>query len=172
MTPEDLAALHARAMEHAVAWSARSFAEILASPASVLVTQDPSSWRRNSSGRAAGRGANRPPLSATRQTAQSLGFALGRVMADQAELLALVVDPEHRGQGLGHALLTRFEAESAGRGAATGFLEVAADNQPALKLYKTAGWTKTGARAAYYPRGTKPAANALILRKVLIATSP
>lgn len=112
-------------------------------------------------------GGQRPPTTAMPKAAQPIGFALGRSIADEAELLTLVVDPDHQGQGRGAALLARFETESRARGAATAYLEVAQDNEPAFKLYKNAGWTQAGKRPAYYPRGEKPAADALILRKPL-----
>lgn len=80
------------------------------------------------------------------------GFALGRAIAGEAELITIAVAPEARRQGTGHALLAAFEAKALARGTETAFLEVAADNIPALALYRAAGWTETGRRAGYYAR--------------------
>ncbi|KPN63569.1 ribosomal-protein-alanine N-acetyltransferase [Aliiroseovarius crassostreae] len=80
------------------------------------------------------------------------GFALGREIAGESELLAIAVLPEARGQGLGRALLARFEATSAVRGAQDLFLEVAADNVSALSLYRGVGWRESGRRVGYYDR--------------------
>lgn len=47
---------------------------------------------------------------------QVLGGALGRTWGECAELQQLWVQPELRGQGLGRALMQRFEAAAARRG--------------------------------------------------------
>ncbi|MAU52788.1 MAG: ribosomal-protein-alanine acetyltransferase [Roseovarius sp.] len=123
MTPEALAATHARAFAgQGRAWSAAEFAALLASP-HVFVTGD------------------------------ARGFALGRVIADEAELLTLATDPGHRRQGRAHACLAAFAEEAQARGAATAFLEVAEDNAAALALYAQAGFGETARRAGYYPGG-------------------
>jgi len=92
-------------------------------------------------------------------------FALGRVTADEAELLTLVTDPGARRQGRGRAALDAFEAAARARGAARAFLEVAEDNAAARGLYAAAGWEIIARRAAYYPRPAAPAADALVLAK-------
>jgi len=91
------------------------------------------------------------------------GFALGRVIAKEAELITLAVAPEARRAGLGRALLARFEAEAAKRGAQRAFLEVAQDNHAALGLYRSANWRESGRRKAYYRRKNAPATDALLL---------
>ncbi len=95
------------------------------------------------------------------------GFALGRHVAGEAELLTLAVAPERHRHGFGRRLLALFEAEARALGASRGFLEVAADNRPALALYRGAGWTDRGRRAGYYARAPGPAADALVLGKDL-----
>lgn len=94
-------------------------------------------------------------------------FALGRIVADEAELLTLVTDPAHRRQGLARACLMKFEAAAWARGADTAFLEVAADNVPARRLYDAAGYLDAGRREAYYARPAGDAVDALLLRKLL-----
>lgn len=80
------------------------------------------------------------------------GFALGRAIAGEAELITIAVDPAARGAGQGRLLLAAFEAQARARGATAGFLEVAADNPVALGLYRAAGWAETGRRRGYYAR--------------------
>jgi ribosomal-protein-alanine N-acetyltransferase len=80
------------------------------------------------------------------------GFAIGRAVAGEAELLTIAVAPEVLGRGIGRALLAAFEAEARRRDAATAFLEVAADNPAALALYRAAGWVESGRRRGYYRR--------------------
>ena len=81
-------------------------------------------------------------------------FAVGRVVADEAELLTLATDPVHRRTGLGRAVLAAFERSAHQRGATLAFLEVAEDNRAALALYTAAGFAETGRRPGYYDTGT------------------
>ncbi len=78
------------------------------------------------------------------------GFALGRVVAGEAELLTIAVEPVRQGQGLGWQLMTAFLAEAQARGAESIFLEVAETNAPARALYARAGFVETGRRRGYY----------------------
>lgn len=99
--------------------------------------------------------------------AQSHAFALGRVIAGEAELLTIATDPDRRRQGLGAATLAGFHETAAARGATTAFLEVAADNTAARALYGSAGYDQTGLRAGYYKRTDGTAIDALILSRAL-----
>lgn len=78
------------------------------------------------------------------------GFLLGRVIADEAELLTLAVDPACRNQGIGGRLVGEFLAASKQRGASAAFLEVAEDNAAARRLYLGAGFAESGRRKGYY----------------------
>ncbi|MBK4214680.1 GNAT family N-acetyltransferase [Paracoccus caeni] len=77
-------------------------------------------------------------------------FLLGRVIADEAELLTLAVAPGARRAGLGRELAAEFAVTSRQNGAVSAFLEVAADNAPARALYLGAGWQEAGLRRRYY----------------------
>jgi ribosomal-protein-alanine N-acetyltransferase len=136
VTPEALAAVHARAMDSGSAWSVADFAGLLASPG-VFALGD-------------GR-----------------GIALGRVAADEAELLTIAVAPEHRRTGHGRALLAAFEARATAAGAATAYLEVAADNAAAIALYGARGYAEAGRRKGYYksPQGRRT--DAIIMARSL-----
>ncbi len=95
------------------------------------------------------------------------GFALGRSAAGEAELLTLAVAPHARRQGVALALMSRFEAQAAQRGADTAFLEVGADNRAAQALYERCGYAQAGLRPRYYLAAGGAAVDALILRKAL-----
>jgi ribosomal-protein-alanine N-acetyltransferase len=99
--------------------------------------------------------------------AQPDGFALGRVAGPEAELLTLAVRPAEQGKGTGRQLLRQYEAEARKRGATEAFLEVAVDNDIAIHLYRSEGYTDAGWRKDYYegPTGTK--ISCLVLRKEL-----
>ena len=101
--------------------------------------------------------------------ADPAGFALGRAVAGEAELLTIAVDPDRRRQGHGARLLSRFAAEARARGADTAFLEVAADNRAARALYLAAGYAEVGRRPGYYRSPGRPPVDAVIMRAALAA---
>src|SRR5690606_14408034 len=81
-----------------------------------------------------------------------LGYALvlfhGRTAL--ARLYSMAVAPEHRGQGLGRVLLEAAEATALDRGAAVLRLEVHPHNDPAIALYRSAGYVEFGIYRAFY----------------------
>jgi ribosomal-protein-alanine N-acetyltransferase len=101
-----------------------------------------------------------------RQGRKTIGFAVSRMAADEAEILSIAVDPSHRGRGLSRNLLLTHLGHLAGRGVRTVFLEVEENNQPARRLYDRAGFAVTGRRERYY-RQDGEQLNALIMRRDL-----
>lgn len=91
------------------------------------------------------------------------GFLLGRAIADEAELLTLVVDPALRRGGIARRLVRRFAETAAQRGATHAFLEVAEENGPARALYDSLGWKGAGRRRGYYTTPDGKACDALVL---------
>jgi ribosomal-protein-alanine N-acetyltransferase len=78
-----------------------------------------------------------------------VGFTLFRTVADEAELLLLAVSPEFRRQGIGRMLLDYFLADAADSGATRVHLEVREGN-PAVIMYRKAGFSFAGRRSKYY----------------------
>ena len=102
-----------------------------------------------------------------RNTSKSAdGFILLRVVGDESEILTFCVADVARRSGLGGALLNSACTFSRERGAECVFLEVSEANEPAFELYKSAGFSTVGRRAAYYRHGPD-AADALVMRKAL-----
>lgn len=95
------------------------------------------------------------------------GFALWRIAADESELLTIAVDVRRRRRGLGRTLLKAVTDAAREAGAAVLFLEVGEDNPAALALYAGAGFSTVGRRRAYYERGAKSPADAVVMRFVL-----
>jgi ribosomal-protein-alanine N-acetyltransferase len=91
------------------------------------------------------------------------GMVLGRLAADEAEILALAVIPARRRAGLGRALLAAAEAHVAASGGRVVFLEVAESNAAARALYAAGGYREIGRRSRYYRDGT----DALVLARPL-----
>ena len=85
------------------------------------------------------------------------GFAIGRVAADEAELLSLGVAPARRRLGVAARLLAEVLARAGRAGARRIFLEVAEDNEGARALYRGKGFVAVGRRPGYYRRAPGPA---------------
>jgi ribosomal-protein-alanine N-acetyltransferase len=78
-----------------------------------------------------------------------VAFALSRGAADEEELLLIAVHPDHRGHGVGLALMRRFIDAAAQRGVTKLFLEMR-DGNPAESLYRRVGFEPVGRRRNYY----------------------
>ncbi|MCR8725973.1 ribosomal protein S18-alanine N-acetyltransferase [Frigidibacter sp. ROC022] len=103
--------------------------------------------------------------------AEPQGFALARVVADEAELLTLAVAPEARRKGLGRRLLDGCLATARQRRAEVMLLEVAADNAAAIALYHDAGFAEIARRPAYYRHPDGGSRDALVMRLSLVPSA-
>jgi ribosomal-protein-alanine N-acetyltransferase len=98
---------------------------------------------------------------------KTVGFAVSRMAADEAEILSIAVALSHRGRGLSRNLLLTHLGHLAGRGVRTVFLEVEENNQPARRLYERAGFGIAGRRERYYREANGVQLNALLMRRDL-----
>jgi len=105
---------------------------------------------------------NRYYLAAEGPAGELLGWAGVLVVADAAEIMTVGVVPGARRAGTGRRMLDALLAEAIRRGATEVFLEVRADNEAALELYRTAGFDEIGIRRGYYAGGT---VDAITMRK-------
>jgi ribosomal-protein-alanine N-acetyltransferase len=78
-----------------------------------------------------------------------VGFALSRSVADESELLLLAVLPDEQRRGIGRALLDEFIEAARRDGASRVHLEVREGN-PAIAMYRGAGFAPVGRRRKYY----------------------
>ena len=97
---------------------------------------------------------------------KTIGFAVSRMAADEAEILSIAIDAPYRGKGLSRTLLLTHLGHLAGRGVRTIFLEVEENNHPARRLYERAGFNVVGRRDRYYRQGGEQL-NALLMRRDL-----
>lgn len=95
------------------------------------------------------------------------GFALVRLVVDEAELLTIAVEPKWRGKGVGRALMQALLADLLMSPARKLFLEVDEQNQAAVRLYKGLGFVPLAARQGYYARPDGQAATALVMARDL-----
>jgi [ribosomal protein S18]-alanine N-acetyltransferase len=98
---------------------------------------------------------------------QTAGFILGQLAADEAEILTLGVGKGSQRNGIGKRLVEALARAAKRAEARRLFLEVAADNAPALALYKGLGFAEVGRRKGYYERTGAPPQDALSLALTL-----
>ncbi len=146
LSPEragELAALHRRCMPSADGWSESGLKRLIEADAAVGIEM-----------RAA--------------DGTSVGFVLAFAAADEAEVLAISVAPEHRRKGLGRELLKGLERDLVARGTVHLHLEARASNFAARELYRKAGFGETGRRKGYYaPSLDQPAEDAVLMARTL-----
>jgi ribosomal-protein-alanine N-acetyltransferase len=92
-------------------------------------------------------------------------FVLIRHVVDEAEILTIATDPNQQRQGLATALLRTFDDFCNRKGIARAFLEVSAENSPAIGLYKASGFTQIGTRTGYYRLTSGQQVDALLFEK-------
>jgi ribosomal-protein-alanine N-acetyltransferase len=109
-------------------------------------------------------------LTLAREGDEAVGFALGRSVAAEAELLLLAVKRSRQKSGVGKKLLKRFIESARERGAQRLHLEVR-DGNHALRLYTQAGFSEVGRRKNYYTGRDGQIYDALTLAKSLLAQS-
>ncbi|HZL58202.1 MAG TPA: GNAT family N-acetyltransferase [Stellaceae bacterium] len=95
------------------------------------------------------------------------GFILALIVGGEAEVLTLCVDPAQRRRGLARALLADLYEQARRGRAIRAVLEVAADNEVALALYRGEGFAPVGRRPGYYRRPDTAPADAVILARQL-----
>lgn len=97
---------------------------------------------------------------------RTIGFILGRYVADEAEILTVAVAPASRNRGTGRRLVEEAMRRLHRAGAKMLFLEVDEGNRAAVSLYHSLGFAEVGRRTGYYREAGK-AATALVMRRQL-----
>lgn len=137
MTPEEMAALHARCFS-VRSWSVAEFEQLVQARGMIWLTS-----RDND------------------------GLIFAQYLPPEAEILTVAVSPEARRKGIGRELIDGLLSVLPAVKVSELFLEVAEDNAAARALYESCGFAEAGRRKGYYPRGQGPAVDALILRRTL-----
>lgn len=134
LTPDDVPALDVLEKElfGAAAWSAESLADEVVGPGRWYV------------GAQYGAG----PL---------VGYAGLWFDGYDAQVMTIGTAAAHQGRGVGRALLDALVVRAREVGATSVLLEVRVDNEPALRLYQSVGFTKLGLRRGYYQPENKDA---------------
>lgn len=104
------------------------------------------------------------PFFVAERDGQVVGYTIGRVAADEGEILNVGVHPESRRRGIARALVRTLLDALGAAGARQVYLEVRESNAAARQLYAALGFGEVGRRARYYRR---PVEDAVILRAVV-----
>jgi len=92
------------------------------------------------------------------------GFCACWIVVDELHINTIAVAAEHRGRGLGSALMRHIMQEVRAQGVIRATLEVRESNRAARQLYERLGFVSAGVRHGYY---TEPPEDALILWREL-----
>lgn len=102
------------------------------------------------------------------QDNQTQGFIITQTCLPEMEILSLAVSPQMRRMGIGQRLLSHVLEDARGQNIEKIFLEVAANNIPALRLYTKNNFTVIGQRKDYYTSITgKPPIDAATMCRVM-----
>jgi ribosomal-protein-alanine N-acetyltransferase len=134
---EDIAALHARLFDPP--WDGESIAQLIEHPAAAAF------------------------VAQVREPKTLVGFVIGQIAADEAEILSVGVAPEWQRRGIAHHMIEGLVRAAQRAEVHRLYLEVAADNMAALRLYKGLGFTAAGRRKAYYRRPGGQPVDAVVL---------
>ena len=138
---EELARLHAPLFSPA--WDAVSFKALLDHPGSTAF------------------------IARTGEPLATAGFILGRLIADEAEILTLGVCESWQRRGIGQRLVEALGRAARKAEARRLYLEVAASNATALRLYQKLGFAEIGRRKDYYEHPGNPPEDAINLALAL-----
>lgn len=102
-------------------------------------------------------------------TGELLGFAMGRMVTDEGEVLNFAVKKEYRRRGVGRVLIEELLEELRQRGTVKVFLEVRESNTGAIAFYREMAFEQVGRRPGYYQQPDEAAVvmQAEVRRKVL-----
>lgn len=108
-----------------------------------------------------------PTLVACDARRRIAGFAMLRLLGDDAELMTIAVEPKFRGKGVGAALMHACFEDLRMTASRRMILEVATDNPAAIRLYHKLGFTRLSERQGYYARPDGQPATALVMARDL-----
>jgi ribosomal-protein-alanine N-acetyltransferase len=134
---EEMAELHKRLFDPA--WDAESILRLIEHPAAASF------------------------IAQVREPRALAGFIIGRIAADEAEILSIGVAPEWQRRGIARQMVLGLVRAVRRAEAKRLFLEVAVDNTAAIGLYEDLGFKPVGGRKAYYSRAGGKSADAVIL---------
>jgi [ribosomal protein S18]-alanine N-acetyltransferase len=98
---------------------------------------------------------------------ETVGFILGQLAADEAEILTLGVRADRQRHGIASRLIEALARAAKQAEARMLFLEVEAGNTAALALYRKLGFEERGRRKGYYAKANAAPADAVTFARAL-----
>lgn len=96
------------------------------------------------------------------------GVIVARHVADETEIITVIVEKKHRHKSIGRALVQALCDKLSQLGSQKLFLEVRQDNHSAVNLYLNQGFKQVGMRDKYYAQTNQSDACALVMRYDLV----
>lgn len=96
-----------------------------------------------------------------------IGFAISRIVLDEATLFNLAIDPAYQGKGYGRQLLTALCNKLIEKKIVTLWLEVRESNRIARNLYENYGFNELSVRKNYYPTTDGQREDAIMMALIL-----
>lgn len=137
----DIATLHARLFNPP--WDAESIGRLIEHPAAAAF------------------------IAQVREPKAVAGFVIGQIAADEAEILSIGVAPEWQRRGIARQMVEGLIRAARRAEVERLYLEVAADNTAAQRLYESLGFTVDARRKGYYARAGAQPVDALVLALTL-----
>ena len=103
-------------------------------------------------------------LAMTQRDGEPVGFLLGHIVQEEAEVLSLGVLDRWRHKGVAAALVRACQERAGTAGARRLLLEVAETNAAARRVYEACGFREIGRRRRYYRADAGGRTDALVLR--------
>lgn len=92
-----------------------------------------------------------------------LGYFIAMQGVGEVHLLNITVAPEYQRQGWARVMLDALAIWSRGQQTQTLWLEVRVSNRRAYEVYVAQGFRRVGMRKAYYPNGSQPREDAIVM---------
>ncbi len=92
-----------------------------------------------------------------------IGYVISRKVDGRAHIIAIAVDPVHRGMGIGRGLMEASMRAFESRVVREVYLEVRVSNVQAIRFYESLGFQKKGLLRCYYSDGE----DGILLKKSL-----
>ena len=141
----------------------RSMADADASAVAAIEAAFPSPWTKGQILKAT-KNLHGISLVAKSPIGEIVGWCTGIAVSGEGELYKIAVAVTWQRQGVATLLQKAFVEQLASAGVEQLFLEVRAENKPALTFYQSSGWEIQGRRKDYY---TDPVDDALLLVRYL-----
>ncbi|MBX7146635.1 MAG: GNAT family N-acetyltransferase [Alphaproteobacteria bacterium] len=98
---------------------------------------------------------------------QRIAFVLAQIVLEQMDIISIAVSIPYRQKSLAKQMMQKIMAKALSQHVQYCYLEVAINNYPAQKLYKSLGFVQIGLRPNYYKDVSQTMIDALVFKYTL-----